>query len=211
MNTWLEEAQRISKEFEAQNELSQTEEFIKDNKITFVEDDKKYRIRLLNLSEKNELDTLRRKKFGQLLQDKDILLEKDLIKQYKDRGINIEELDDKIKKIESEMFNLRMKLGEAIEKKEGNTILDTYRQQVEDLISEKNIIVAQKSMLLEFSLENQLLSYVYQILTYLSLECLNENAWKRMFDTFERFEKATEKEEKIINKAAQYIVALQNV
>jgi hypothetical protein len=61
------------------------EELIKDNKIIFTYKDKKYRVRLLNLSEKEELDTLRRKKFGQLLKDKDILLEKDLIAQYKER------------------------------------------------------------------------------------------------------------------------------
>lgn len=211
MDTRLEEAQKIAKEYEEQNQLAQVEDFIKDNKVKFTVDSKNYRIRLLNLSEKNELDTLRRKKFGQLLQDRDILLEKDLIKQYKERGIDISELDDNMKKIEAEMFDLQMKLGESIAKNEGNTVVDTYKQQVEGLITEKNTIFAQKSMFLEYSLENQLLSYVYQIITYLSLEQSVEDTWKRMFTTFENFEKATEEQEKVINTAAQYTVLLQNV
>jgi len=211
MDTRLEEAQKIAKEYEEQNQLAQVEDFIKDNKVKFTVDSKNYRIRLLNLSEKNELDTLRRKKFGQLLQDKDILLEKDLVKQYKERGVDISELDDSMKKIEAEMFNLQMKLGESIAKNEGNTVVDTYKKQVEELITEKNTIFTQKSMLLEYSLENQLLSYVYQIITYLSLEQSVEDSWERMFTTFEKFEKATEEQEKVINTAAQYTVLLQNV
>ena len=127
MKNKLSDAEKIVQEMAKENELSRIEELIKDNRIVFDYKDKKCRVRLLNLAEKEELDMLRRKKFGQLMKDNDIFLEKDLIKQYKERGINIDELDDQINKINAEEIGLQMKLGEAISKNEIETILKNYK------------------------------------------------------------------------------------
>jgi hypothetical protein len=207
MENRLNEAQRIIKEMEKETELSKVEELIKDNKISFEHDKKQYRVRLLNLSEKEELDMLRRKKFGQLLKDKDILLEKDLIEDYKQRGIDIVDLDEQLKKLNAQDIDFQLKLGEAIAKNEGDTIFNNYREQIESVRNQKKEINAQKTLLLQFSLENALLNYVAQVITYLSLDVCENSNWKRMFSNLEEFQKYHD--EQLINKAGQYSMYLQ--
>jgi len=212
-NDRLQDANKIVEEMAKETELSKVEELIRDNKITFTYKDRQYRVRLLNLKEKEDLDYLRRKKFGQLMQEKDeqgnfsILLEKDLIKVYKERGINIDELDDQIKKINAEELDLQIKLGEAISKNEPETILKTFKEQIEELKTKRQILNTQRTLLLEFSLENSLLNYVYQIITYLSLEKQDGKKWQRMFQTLEAFQ--TYEDEQLINKAGSYSILLQ--
>jgi hypothetical protein len=209
MEERLNQAEQIVKDMEKENTLSKIKELINDNKITFVYEDKEYRVRLLNLAEKEELDMLRRRKFGQLLKDKDILLEKDLIIQYKERGINIEEIDEEVKKLHAEEVDLYMKLGESISKNENETILKTYKDKIEELITKKQILETQKTLILALSLENTLLNYAAQVITYLSLEEKVENRWQRMFKTLEDFQKYPD--EKLINKAGAYSILLQYI
>lgn len=209
MENRLKQAERIIDEMEKENALSKIEDLIKDNSIAFEHNEKRYRIHLLNLVEKEELDVLRRKKFGQLLKDPDILLEKDLIALYKERGEDIGEIDEQIKKLESESFGLQMKLGEAISKNEGEQIFQTYKEQIQALIVNIQVLKAQKILLLEFSLENNLLSYVAQIITYLSLDEAKDGNWARMFKSLEEFQNY--KDESLINKAAQYSMILQYI
>jgi len=209
MEEKLKDAERIVADMEKETELSRVEELIKDNRITFDYKDKKYRVRLLNLAEKEELDTLRRKKFGQLMKDKDIFLEKDLIIQYKERGIDIDELDDQIKKLNAEDLDLQVKLGESISKNEGETILQTYKEQIVELRTKKQILNTQKNLLLEFSLENSLLNYVAQVITYLSLEEKKDDKWQRMFSTLEAFQ--IYEDGQLINKAGSYSMLLQYI
>ena len=207
MDTRMEEAKKIVADMEKEIELSKTEEFIKDNKITFEYKGKKYRVRLLNLVEKEELDTLRRKKFGQLIKDKDILLEKDLIVQYKERGMDIGDIDMEIKKLNAEELDQQMKLGESIAKNENENILINYKEQIIELRTKKQVLNTQKNMLLECSLENSLLNYVAQVITYLSLEEEINDTWHRMFDSLEKFQ--IYEDEQLINKAGSYSMLLQ--
>jgi hypothetical protein len=207
MEEKLSQAEKIVADMEKEIELSRIEELIRDNKISFDYDEKKYRVRMLNLKEKEELDMLRRRKFGQLIKDKDILLEKDLIVQYKERGINIDEIDDQIKKVNAENMELQFKLGEAISKNEGQVILKEYENQIQELIIKKQVLNTQRNLLLTFCLENQLLNYVAEIITYLSLDELKDGVWQRMFNTLEDFQTYTD--EGLINKAGQYSMLLQ--
>ena len=209
MEDRVKDAEKIVSDMEKESELSKLEELIRDNKISFEHKDEKYRVRLLNLYEKNELDMLRRQMFGKLLQDKNILLEKDLIKQYKSRDVDIEEMDDKIKVYNAEELELQLKLGEAISKNEGEEILKGYKDRIEGLRTKKNILFTQKNLLLEFSLENQLLNYVAQIITYLSLEVLMDGVWERKFESLEEFQKYPD--ETLVNKAGQYSMVLQYI
>ena len=207
MEEKLSQAEKIVADMEKEIELSRIEELIRDNKITFEYKEKKYRVRMLNLKEKEELDMLRRRKFGQLIKDKDILLEKDLIVQYKERGINIDEIDDQIKKVNAENMELQFKLGEAISKNEGQVILKEYENQIQGLIIKKQVLNTHRNLLLTFCLENQLLNYVAEIITYLSLDELKDGVWQRMFETLDTFQTYTD--EGLVNKAGQYSMLLQ--
>ena len=207
MNEKLKDAERSVEEMENETQMSMVEELVKDNKITFEYNEKKYQVRMLNLKEKEELDMLRRKKFGQLIQDKDILLEKDLILQYKNRGLNIDELDEEIKKATAEELEIQLKLGEAISANNGQSVLKTYEDQIKELRIKKQVIRTQKNLLLTFCLENQLLNYVAEIITYLSLDKFENGIWERMFNSFEDFQTYTD--EGLINAAGQYSMVLQ--
>ena len=208
-NDRKQDAEKIIKDMEKEALLNKVEELIKDNKITFDYKEKKYRIRLLNLSEKEEFDVLRRRKFGQLIKDKDILLEKDLIAQYKERGVNIDEIDEQIKRLEAEESNLHLQLGESLSKNEVDTILSAYKDSLLEIRSKKQILKTQRILLLESSLENAIFNYVGQVVTYLSFEVLENNKWKRVFTKLEDFQ--TYSEEELIMKAAQYSMLLQNI
>jgi hypothetical protein len=207
MENRMNDAQKIVEEMSKETDLSKVEELIKDNKITFIYKDKSYRVRLLNLSEKEELDILRRRKFGQLMKDKDIFLEKDLIVQYKERGIDINELDEEDKKLNAQELDLQIKLGAAISKNEPDSSLVTYKEQIEELRTKRQVIYTQRNLLLEFSLENSLLNYVAQVITYLSLEEKKDNKWQRMFNTLDSFQKY--EDNKLIDKAGSYSMLLQ--
>jgi len=209
MEDRLQDAKKIVEDMAKETELSRIEELIKDNRITFDYKEKKYRVRLLNLAEKQELDELRRKYFGRLLKDKDVLLEKDLIIQYKERGMDIEEIDDQIKKLNAEDLDLQVKLGESISKNEGEAILKSYKEQIEELRAKRQILDTQKNLLLQFSLENSLLNYVAQVITYLSLDMKKDDKWQRMFDSLDAFQ--TYEDGELINKAGSYSMLLQYI
>jgi hypothetical protein len=209
-NDRRQEAERIVSEMEKESFLSKVEELIKDNKITFEHEGKQYQIRLLNSGEKEELDQLRRKKFGQLIQDGDILLEKDLIKVLKEkRGIDLDQNIDDIKKLQAEELALQLKLGESISKNEGETILKNYKEQIEEIRIKIQILNAQRTLLLEFSLENQLLNYVAKIITYLSLYVMEDGTWIRAFKNLEEFDICSD--DKLINLSGQYSMILQYI
>jgi len=203
------EAEKIVKEMNEDKDLLFAENLIRDNKIEFEYEDKKYRIRLLTIAEKNELERLRTKKFGQLIQDKDILFEKDLIKVLKERGIDVDAINDEIKKLDAEEISLQVKLGESISKNEGEIILKSYKEQIEELRKRKAMLNTQKTLLLRFSFENQLLNYVSMVITYLSLDELKDGTWQRMFSTLEDFENYDNGN--LINKAAIYSMTLQYI
>jgi hypothetical protein len=208
MEDRIKDAERIVKEMNESIELSKVEELIKDNKISFEHDSKQYRVRLLNLKEKEELDLLRRKKFGQLIKDKDILLEKDLIIQCKERGIDIDKSDEEFKNLEAEELDLQLKLGEALAKNEGDSIFQNYGEQIKEIRIKKQILNTRKTLLLAYSLENTLLNYTTQLITYLSLDILEGEDYKRMFSSLEEFQ--TYKDEQLIIKAGSYSIILQS-
>lgn len=202
-----DEIRKLAQSMNESGDLSLADEMIKDNKIEFFLNDKTYRVRLLTLREKEELEYLRIKKFGQLLQDKDILLEADLIKLYEERGISIKELDEKIRKIDIEINDRQLSLGEAIANNEGEAILKTYHSEIIALVLDKQVFFLQKTNLLEYSLENQLLSYIAQIVSYLSTEVKEKDEWVRLWGTLEDFTKCND--EALINKIATLSMTLQ--
>jgi hypothetical protein len=213
MEDRLKDAQKIVKSMDEDINLKRVEEFIKDNKITFDYEGKQYRVKMLNLKEKEELDMLRRKKFSQLVQEKDdkgnyvYLLEQDLIKILKERGLDIEEINDEIKKLDSRLIKIQLDLGESLSKNEGEVILKTYEEDIKEVILQKQVLFTQKNLLLTYSLENCLENYVYQVITFLSFEKLEEEIWIKAFDNLEDFQNC--KDENLIIKAGQFSLLLQ--
>lgn len=201
-----EDAGKILQKLKDNAELSIIEEIIKDNKVEFKHKDKIYRVRLLNRFEKEQLDEMRCRRYGQLIQDDNVLLESDLRKIYKKRGMDVNELDEEIRKLELEKNSQELKLGEAIANKIGNTVLKTYKIKIEEIQDNITLSLIKKSGLLAYSLENRLLNYVAEIITYLSLEVKKEDEWIRAFKTFEDFRQYPD--EVLIEKAGGYSIKL---
>ena len=202
-----EEIKKIVDTMNDEYGISKVRELIKDNKIEFDFDGKQYRVRLLTAKEKDELDYLRRKKFGQLLQDKDILLSGSLIKLYEERGIKISDLDTEISKINKKIADTNYKLGKALADKLCENILKTYREEIEKLANELYEVLVKKNHLLEFTLENQLANYVAKIISYLSLDIKVKKEWVRAYNNVEDFMSA---DDKLINITATYSMTLHN-
>jgi hypothetical protein len=204
-----EEVRKIIDKINADKDLAQIEDLIKSNVKEFELDGKKYRVRLLTLREKEDLHYLRLQKFGQLLKDENILLEKDLIAIYEKRGIKISELNNSIAKLDAEILGIQKNLGKAIDENNTEAVLKTYKEKFDTLKREKEIIEFQKNDLLQYSLENQLLNYVAEIVTYLSLDIYQDKKWIRLFDDYESFKNCEDSE--LINKAGMLSMAMQYI
>ena len=202
-----EEAQKILVEMNQKFELDRIEELLKDNKVDFKHKEKEYQVRLLTMRDKEELDDLRRKKFTNLLKDKDVLFEKDLIRIYKEKGIDIEEIMNNMKKYESERFGLQMKLGEALSKKAEEPILKGYEEEIKVLDQKINVLMIQKSDLLMYSFENQLMNSVAKWISYLSLYIKENDKYIKAFKTLEDFNVCDD--EGLIGMATKYALMLQ--
>jgi hypothetical protein len=202
-----EEVKKILDEMQESYQIDKVAELIKDNKIEFSYEDKEYRVRLLNSKEKDELDMIRRRRFGQLLKDKDILLEKDLIIAYQEKGIDIESLDQEINHINNQITDQNYKLGEALAKTPGDTILNTYKKEIIDLTYKLNEVIIQRGHLLEYSLENHLQNFVAQAISYLCLDEKVDDKWVRAFKTLDEFMSS---DDKLVNLTALYAMYLHH-
>ena len=201
-----DEAKKILDEMNSKYELDKMSELIKDNKVQFKYKDKEYQVRLLTLKDKEELDELRRKQFTRLLKDPDVIFEKDLIKLYMNKGIDIEKIKEDINKLESERISIQLKLGEALSKNSGDPILKTYRDEIQKNIYITNATLIQKSDLVAYSFENQLMNYVALCISYLSLDILENDKYVRAFTTLEDFKNA---DEDLVGITTKYSLLLQ--
>lgn len=203
-----EEAKEILNNLNEVQDLDKLANMIKDNKIEFTIDGKEYRIKLLSQKDKDELDILKRKQFGKLIQDKDILFEKELIKKYQEKGINIEEINEEILKINAEIKSKRLKLGEALEIQSGDSVLNTYKSEIQELLSRIYLLTIRKTDLLSFSFEQALESYIIKVMSFLALEIKKDGRYVRAFTTVDEYLNSNEE---LIKNSIAYTMALQYV
>jgi hypothetical protein len=188
MNDHLEEAKAIVNKMEEESNLSKVADMLKDNKIEFTHKEVLYRVRLLTVGEKDELDVSRKRKFGELLKDANILFAKEIIKLYKEKGIDIEkDIDEVISKLNSQEVDVQIQLGEAISKKEADSVLKAYEEKIYNIRIEKRILSTQKIRLLENCFENLLEGYIYKCLVYLSLEKKQDEEWVKVYNSLVEF------------------------
>jgi len=188
--------------------LDKIKTMIKDNKIEFKINDKQYRIRLLSNREKEEKDYLIREKFGELLQNKNILTQATMKRIYKEREIiDIDELDTEIEKLKVEELKLRLQLGEVIAKNTSEKEQEIYYNKIVEKVFEQKVILGRKLSYFELSLENALANYEAKVITYLSTDVLEEDKWIRAFETLEDFENCNS--DKLIAESSVYSNTLQ--
>jgi hypothetical protein len=200
-----EEALKIVKEINDRYSLEKIEEMIKNNFISFSYKEKNYRVRMLNEKDKDDLDLIRRQKFGELLQNSNILFEKEIIKLYKTRGIDIDDLDSQVRKLQQEIKSVQKKLGEALENKESDIILKKYKDDILELTNDIYTVIVKKTNLLENSFERRLIYEVNYAMAYLSVEEKINDKYEKAFLNLDEFLK---QDDKFLTDVIYYTTAL---
>lgn len=192
-----EELKKVTDEMKETLNKNIIEQSILKNEIFCEVGGKKYRITRPTTLQKDEAYQKKVVKYMQLMKKKDddgeyiYYPEKALRKLYKDRGIDIEALEETMKPLEKQKQDFQEKLGKALTENVAENQLSIYKTEISRLNDEILEIYMNRNQLLEYSLENQSLSFLYEYLTYLITDVQNEKGeWIKAFNSFEEFRKA---------------------
>ena len=172
------------------NEITKLSEQIKDNQIKFVHKDITYRVRLTTFKEEEEIRKVRNKKFIELLDEDGMVLKETLVKKYLKKGINVDEIDIKIKSINRAIEKNQKMLAPI----ENEKIANNLEKDIITLLDNLETLAIKKSELLDFCLENELINYMNNYLVYLVLEKeIEKTKFVRAFKNYESFMQCQDK------------------
>lgn len=184
------------------NELEEsmaTEHIIKNNAIRFKSGDKQFRVRKPNFIERQEVFTIRRKKYLELIQDDSMLFRKQWVDLYKKKDIDIIKMEVEMKNIQAEMEALLLKLVKVDDAK----AIGNIKNEITDLRKKMWDINVEKTDLLQHSIEDQLLLFVNSYTSYLMLEVKDGDNWSKYFKTYDDFQNC--KDDNLITKVFDYM------
>lgn len=196
-----EQIKDIKKKMTDVLELSETEELLKSNEKIFEHEGVTYRVRKPTFKEKQEVYQKRVEKFTELLKNDKYSLERDLIKTYLKRDIDIEAMSQEMFNKAKRRDDLMVQLGELIKNGSPDNELEQYKTEIQQLNAEIQAVTIQKTSLLEFSIENQVLIYVYSYMTFLVSEKKEGDNWIKVWKTFDEFQNSTGS---LVNKLSYY-------
>jgi hypothetical protein len=184
--------------------MTEIEKMVKDNKIPFDIDGIKYRVRQPSFEEQKELEKHRRTKYIEFMNDDSMMFQKQWIEKYKAKGIDINAMEKKIREKEKEKNQLKIKLAQTSEEKR----VDELKKEILALRGEQAELNIEKTDLMSFSIEDQLMLEVNSYYTYLVLEKLVEvkdkgNQWIRVYKDYDEFSKS--KNSTLLHKAFTYV------
>lgn len=197
----------LKKTLDELNDLNDIESLITDNVIEFEHKKETYRVRQPSPKERREVNKKRMKEYTNLLQDDDYVTKEELKNQYRDKGIDIDGLENKLKQLESREKQLLKKIG----KSDNDKKIEKLKEKLADVRIGQNDIVNKLDELLQYSIEELLNDFVETYFCYLLLEKQahesgKEAEWKSAFDTYEDFMKC--QDNKLITKTAYYLMRL---
>jgi len=203
----VEEKKIQEKLSELKKNIDQTfvEELLANNEKEFEYKGVAYRIRRPTFKERQEAYQKRNEKFVELLKNDKYLLEEDLKKLYKQRGVDIDELDKKISLLQKQRNDLNLKLGKALEEKKSEPELKIYRDEIEKINEQIELLSIKKTNLLEYSIERQTFIFLYTYLTYLITEKKENDTWVKAWNSFEEFQNCSED---LVNLVSFYAAAM---
>jgi hypothetical protein len=185
----------------ALNDLEDTikmENLVKDNKIEFIIENKTYRVRKPTFTEHQEMDTVRRKKYLEMINDDSYMFKNQWITKYLAKGINIVEKEKRILSLQEDIKSTLLRLATAELSKD----IESLKKEIHRLREEQFGISMEVTDLLSYSIENQSLLYVNSYTTFLVLEEKTDTDWKRVYSNYEEFKKS---DSKVINEAFYYL------
>ncbi len=185
-----------------QNDVVLVEDILSNNEYEFKYKDKDYKVIKPNFKQKQEVYRKKSEKFSELLKNKNLMLEKDLIAQYAERGIIIEDIDKVISTLEQRKNGLKEKLGKALVDGVSEGDLKVFKDEIKSIIDEQTELSIKRFSYLQFSLENQLKMYAYTYITILVVLEKKEDKWVKVWNTFDEFENY--EDEEFINTISFY-------
>ncbi len=196
-----EALQELTKKVSENINFDLVDQALQNNEILFEHAGNTYRIRKPLYSDKQKVYKEKITKFTQLLKNPEMILEEDLKTQYKQRGIDIDDMQRQIIDLELEKQKHQLKLGEILAGNGVEANMEPYKDQIRDIEMKQTEISVRKNVLMEFCIESQLLVYLYSFMTTLIAEKqVAEDKWERIWNSFDEFEKCPDEE--FVNKAA---------
>lgn len=186
------------------------------NEIEFEIDKVKYKVVRPTFKDKQLAYQKKVEMYIKLLNEKDEngefihKTEEDLKKLYKKRGINLDEIDNKIKALDAQINNYKLKLGEALAADKPDNELNVYKEEIEKLLEEQKELNLKKSLLLEPSIESQVMVYSLTYLTFLITYKFEDGEWKKAWDNFDDFLNTDERIVNTISFYASLVIDIQN-
>lgn len=188
-------AEEVQKEmldmFKDNANINLAEAAIQNNEILFQCNGESYRVRKATYQEKQEANEFRMKKYITLLKDKDCVLEKDLIKIYKERGIDIEDMDKQMQELGKQQQSLLFDLGKAIKENKDKVELEKYKKEITNIMASVQGLSSERQRLLEFSLENRVVMEVYSYMIWAISEKKVGDKWVHIWAAQDDFLNAT--------------------
>ena len=205
----------VTEKIKELTELSKVEDLIKDNKIEFTHKETKFRVRKPNLQEKADIRNRTNKKYIELLDDDDFILREQLINKLKSNGVDIVNMERKIKALEAEIENVQIKLAPITDK----ITIERLKKEIDDLKNKIELISIDINEYLEPCIETELSEFgnLYMIYSLLEKETSvrQYNAetdekgkdigkiWIKVFNSYDDFLKTDEDD--LISKSAYYL------
>jgi len=162
------------------------DKLIHNNAVEFVHDGVTYKVSPPSYDQRIEANRERAKKFTEMMNDSQFMMEADLVKLYAKRGIDIAQIDKDVAALEKRKDDLMLKLGQAL-KEDKQEELDVYKKEIETLNTEVRNLNLQKIMYLELSVESQVMVHVYTYLAFLCTMKKEGETFIRAFNTFDDF------------------------
>jgi len=195
-------------------EISESEEFIVDNKIIFTYENVQYRLHLPSYGEKKSACDFRNKLQIQMLKARDengqlvYSTEVGLRKLYKEQGIDIEDIEKAIKTAQNDLKTALLRLGSALEDEAQKLAIESYKKDAIKMKEDIEKLSIKKSGLLECSIENQVITETFYFLAAILTEKKDGENWVKAWKDYEEYKK---EEEGIVNKTAYYVSLLTNI
>lgn len=201
------ETKDIVKEMNEMLGLSEVAELIESNEKVFEFNSVTYRIKKPTYKQRQEVYKKKIEKYTELLKDERYLLEKDLRELYKKRGVDIDKIDIELKNKMKKRDDLMIQLGGALKLGHSESELKILEAEIKVInfeIQEKSI---ERSGLLEISLEQQLLIFVYTYFVFVLAEKKEGDNFIKLWNTYDEYENA---DIELINKFSYYSTMMLN-
>ena len=183
-------------------EMEKVAELLSKNVIEFEHDGGSYRLSRPTFKQKVDVNDKRIERFTELLKNTKYLFEKDIIKLYRDRGIDIDAMTDESRTLTKQNNDLMMKLGEALKAQAPDNELQLLKTEIKKINERVQEITIQKILYLDSSIESQVEIFIYTYYGFLLTDKKVNDAWVKAWSTYEDF---MDSSESLINTITYYV------